>query len=80
MNDVVRDELQLSASEALFGFVGWLTSRDEPVTASSEHDAAVWADLVGEYVKSNGLSEPRPEWHLLLTQPVDDAAQTDQNP
>ncbi len=68
------DVMQLSGSEALFGFMGWLTSRDKPVTASATHDAAVWADLVGEYIKANGLSEPRSEWHLLLTQPVDEAA------
>ena len=29
----------LSASEALFGFIGWLTSRNEPITMSSTHDA-----------------------------------------
>ncbi len=49
----------MNASEALFGFAGWLTSRDEEVTASSRHDAAVWAELVGEFIQHNDLPPVR---------------------
>ena len=66
--------MQLSGSEALFGFAGWLTSRDEPVTASAKHDAAVWAELVGEFCAKNHLSDPREQWDTLLTHPTDKAA------
>ncbi len=66
--------LQLSGSEALFGFAAWLTCRDEAVTASAKHDAAVWAELVDEFCKTNHLAEPREQWDTLLTHPVDKAA------
>ncbi len=66
--------MQLSGSEALFGFSGWLTCRDESVTAGAKHDAAVWAELVGEFCKTNHLAEPREQWAKLLTHSVDKAA------
>ncbi len=46
-------------SEALYGFVGWLTSREEAVTLGAVHDAAIGADLVNEYCIVNNLAEPR---------------------
>ncbi len=66
--------MHLSGSEALFGFAAWLTCRDEAVTASAKHDAAIWAELVGEFCKTNHLHEPREQWETLLTHPVKKAA------
>ena len=60
---------KLSASEALFGFMGWLTSLETPVTFSGHHEAGIGAQLVGEYCKANGLAEPREGWYLNLVQP-----------
>lgn len=51
-------------SEALFGFAGWLTSRDEVVTLSSRHDAAIAAQLV-----ARGFMEPLR--HKLFTEAVE---------
>lgn len=65
----------LTASEALYGFAGWLTSRDKAVTASARHDAAVWATLVQEFCDANGLEPPRESWeHNLVHPPSDDHA------
>ncbi|MCE3234023.1 MAG: hypothetical protein K0Q50_203 [Vampirovibrio sp.] len=50
---------RVTASEALYGFAAWLTSRARPVTFSANHDAAPAADLVAEYVKANTLPDPR---------------------
>jgi len=61
----------LTASEALFGFVGWITTREEAVTASFTHNAAVWADLVREYCRANDLAEPRENWHANLSYPFE---------
>jgi hypothetical protein len=60
---------KLSASEALFGFMGWLTSLETPVTFSGHHEASIGAKLVDEYCKANGLAEPREGWYLNLVQP-----------
>ena len=59
----------LSASEALFGFMAWLTTREEPVTFSSQHDASKAAELVGLFCKANGLEDPREGWTGLLKFP-----------
>ncbi len=53
---------QLTASEALFGFMGWLTTREEDVTFGSSHNAAIAADLVAEFCMVNDLSEPKDHW------------------
>ena len=71
---------QLSGSEAVFGFVGWLTSADEFEYVSTSHafgptqDAAPWADLAGRFCDTNHLHQPREQWHTLLTHPKAEAA------
>lgn len=56
---------KISASEALYGFMGWLTSRDEAVTFSGHHNAAVAADLVALFCEVNDLPEPRRDWGVV---------------
>ncbi len=60
---------EMTASEAVYGFVAWLTTRDTAETFSAEHDAAPAADLVAEFCKTNGLAEPRDDWTDRLTHP-----------
>lgn len=62
---------RLTASEAVFGFAGWLTSRGQPVTMSSKHNAATVADLVSKFCEVNDLTPPRPEWNRNLTHPAE---------
>jgi len=57
---IVRESL--SPSGALYGFGGWLTSRDEPVTMSGRHDAAIVAELIDEFIKKQDLEEPEGHW------------------
>jgi len=64
----VADEL--SASEALFGFAGWLTSSDEILTISAKHDAGVVADRVVEFCRANNLAEPREGWEKHFVFPA----------
>lgn len=61
--------MQLSGSEALFGFIAWLTTREEEVTLGSERDCARPAELIDEFCKINHLSDPRDAWSDLLTHP-----------
>lgn len=49
----------ITASEALFGFMGWLTSRKDAVTFGSTNDAAPAVQLVGEWLDLNHLPRPR---------------------
>ena len=67
--------MQLSGSEAVYGFVAWLTTSDEfesPMGNSlygPTQDAAPWAEMVGRFCTINHLSDPREEWSGLLTHP-----------
>ncbi|MBW2998757.1 hypothetical protein KY321_04415 [Candidatus Woesearchaeota archaeon] len=65
MKKIVKETL--SPSEAVFGFAGWLTARDEPVTMSSKHDAAIVAELVSTFIEKQNLEEPRlnGNWDLI---------------
>lgn len=62
-----RKYFVLSASEALFGFVGWLTSRDEEVMMSGHHEPRV--DLIDTFCQANDLPEPRRDWAARLVHP-----------
>ena len=57
------------ASEALYGFAGWLTSRDEVIIGSSKHEASSWAEVVGMFCKENKLEDPRDGWENNLIHP-----------
>ena len=52
-------EPRITPGEALFGFIGWLTTRDEPITMSANHDAAKPTDLVVEWMRENDIEMPR---------------------
>lgn len=56
----------ITASEAVFAFAAWLTCRSEAVTLGSAHDAAGAAELVGAFVASQGLAQPRDDFHQRL--------------
>lgn len=72
---VAPEVMQLSGSEAVFGFAAWLTTSDEfeqvrrNPTYGPTQDAAPWADMVGRFCTINHLSDPREEWSGLLTHP-----------
>lgn len=60
---------ELSASEALVGFAGWLTTRDCTLMIGASHDVAGVADLVQQFCVTNNLAEPRIGWQKKLTHP-----------
>lgn len=64
-----RKEDKISASEALFGFAAWLTSRDQKTVLSSTDNAAVAADLVGEFCRVNKLINPKNDFHKRFEMP-----------
>jgi hypothetical protein len=76
-NDELRRRLQeieqqlpgLSPSEAVFGFVSWITTRDGVVKAGAAEDASKWAELADEFCKANGLAWPRDDWTEHLKHP-----------
>jgi len=60
---------KLSASEALYGFAGWLTTRDTTTVFGAKHEAGVAACLVGEFCEVNHLSDHSESWHRNLIHP-----------
>jgi hypothetical protein len=63
----MKDEL--SGSEAVYGLLGWLTSRSESVTFSDKDDASPAANLADQFCKVNNLTEPREGWGKKLKHP-----------
>lgn len=60
---------ELSGSEALYGFCGWLTTRKEITKMGSKNNCAPIADLVNKFCKTNKLTDPRKNWDKYLTHP-----------
>ena len=63
---MTNDNDKLIASEALYGFEGWLSSQSNGVDTT---DCALMADLVNQFVKENKLGDPREGWHNNLIHP-----------
>ena len=60
----------MNAQEALFGFMGWLTSRETPVTFSASHDAAIAAELVKEFAELNALPDVTQDYPNFIMPPT----------
>lgn len=60
---------KLTASEAIYGFCGWLTSRKEKTIMSSNNNAAPIPLLIEQFCKENNLTEPRDDWDNNLIHP-----------
>jgi len=71
---VAPEVMQLSGSEALYGFVNWLITSDESLIAEAKYDVALWAELVKEFCIINDLTEPREMWDTLCAHPGSKAA------
>lgn len=60
---------KMTASETLYGFCAWLTTRKEKTIMSSSDDAAPIVELITTFCKENKLVEPRDGWELNLIHP-----------
>ena len=67
--DNKMDNKTLNASEAVFGFCGWLTKRNKKTVMSNTDDAAVIANLAGDFCEANKLPKIRDHWHKNLIHP-----------
>ncbi len=63
---LIWSEEQLNPMEALFGFTGWLTTREEAITLSGKHNAGAVVELITEFSKVNKMPEVRKEWPDML--------------
>jgi hypothetical protein len=60
---------KMTASEAIYGFCAWLTTRNEVTTMSAKHNAGSTCDLIATFCKENKLPEPRDNWTENLIHP-----------
>ena len=60
----------MNSTEALFGFVSWMTTRTELLKIGAKSDAAPLADCLQEFCRVNKLPDTRPGWELKIRQPV----------
>ena len=61
---LVRESL--SPSESLYGFGGWLTTREEPITIGRKYDAGIVAELIDEFIQKQKLKKPKEHWERAL--------------
>jgi hypothetical protein len=59
----------MNATEAIYGFMGWLTCREEAVTFGSSHDAAKAAELCKEWCEANKLPDVSDAWPNNIVHP-----------
>lgn len=72
MDDKSQRMGEPTASEAVYAFSAWLTTRDQSVVIGSTHDAAVVAELVSLFVDSQEWAQPRDDYiDRLRSYPVE---------
>ena len=65
----VEEPRRLNAAEAVYGLLGWLTSRHEVTTLSSTHDSCVGVELAQQFIDANKLGDVSSAWPRNLTHP-----------
>ncbi len=60
---------QIIASEALYGFMGWLTTRQETMSVGANHECAPVADAIKAFCDANDLTQPRDGWEKNFVYP-----------
>lgn len=56
-------------TDALYGFAGWLTLREETLEVGINHNAGPIAELVKEWAEHNGIPDVSPEYPNTFKQP-----------
>ena len=64
----------LNSTEALFGFVAWLSTRSLALKVGAKQDPGALATLLNEYVRVNQLPDTRPDWEERIRTPVEEEA------
>ena len=62
-------ERKLSASEAVYAFCAWLTTRKEKTIMSSSDDSGAIATLVDKFCNANELDDPKSGWESCIRFP-----------
>ena len=73
-----KSKRHLSAAEALYAFIGWLSTQEHPFTISARHEVGAWAELISQFCESQRLDEPRLGWsaRVLPCPSTDSVAKT----
>lgn len=61
----------LDSSEAVYGFVAWLSTREKVEMVSKYSEMSHWATLVLEFCQVNNLPLPTEGWHKKLIFPCE---------
>ena len=70
---------ELSASEALYGMFGWLTTRKTPISLGAAHECGEPVTLIDKYIKTQKLKQPRNGWDKKLIPMSEEVEQLDKS-
>lgn len=65
----LADEKKLSPGGAVFGLLGWLTTRKKRLSLSEKDDASPAAEVAADFLKANDLAMPEDGWEKILVHP-----------
>lgn len=65
---------ELTGSEAIFGFCGWLTTRKDRTVMSGKDDASAVVKKISKFIDANKLKAPRDHWEKKLIHPTESLA------
>jgi hypothetical protein len=59
---IKNNSKKMNASEALFGFAAWLSTRDKVTKLGAKEECGCLAEMVTEFIRVNSLPEVRERW------------------
>lgn len=62
----------MTNSEAVYGVLAWLTTRERAIRLGAHHDCGQAADVAKKFCLANGLDDPRPNYSEHLVMPVEE--------
>lgn len=65
----MKDKKEMTASEALYMFCGWLTTKKEPTIMSSTNTCGEIAEKVEKFITYHNLSQPKNGWEKRIKHP-----------
>lgn len=68
MKNKISDD-KLSGSEAIYGFVSWLSTRKEEIKIGSHNVVPPLPELIQLFCDTNNLDKPQERWVKNLTHP-----------
>lgn len=74
--EVELEKLTPNASEALYGFIGWLSTQPDRLEIGAGSECSIWAEKINQFIAMNDLPDMRENWARNIIHPSSRAGES----